>query len=431
MTNWNAPFRSKLTSSAANPINSRVVIPGSKSVTNRALILAAIAKTPSRLRKPLSSRDTDLMVKGLRALGCQIDEIKTNDGFDYQITPKKLTGPTQIQVGNAGTVMRFLPPIACLANGLIHFDGDARSHERPLAPVISALEQLGVSIEHDNKYRLPITINGSGEVKGGSVEIDASASSQFVSALLLLGPATKQGITVKHTGASLPSMPHIEMTIQMIRAFGGQVEVNKNSWSVKSGELVGQDLVIEPDLSNAAPFMAAAMICGGSVEIADWPKLTTQPGDQLRDIFKKMGAKIEQSNSGLKISGTGKIVGIDIDLHDVGELTPVIAALCALATGPSTLRGIAHLRGHETDRLAALVTEINKLGGKATETADGIHIEPAQLHGGQFATYSDHRMAMAGAVLGLAVADLVIEDIATTSKTLPDFANMWQEMVNA
>ena len=431
MTNWSAPFRSKLTSSAANPINSRVIIPGSKSVTNRALILAAIAKTPSRLRKPLSSRDTDLMVKGLRALGCEIDEIKTDDGFDYQITPKKLAGPTKIEVGNAGTVMRFLPPIACLANGLIHFDGDARSHERPLAPVISALEQLGVSIEHDNKYRLPITINGSGKVKGGLVEIDASASSQFVSALLLLGPATEQGITVKHTGASLPSMPHIEMTIQMIRAFGGQVEVSKNSWIVKSGELVGQDLIIEPDLSNAAPFMAAAMICGGSVEIVDWPKLTTQPGDQLRDIFKKMGAKIEISNSGLKISGTGKVIGIDIDLHDVGELTPSIAALACLADSPSTLRGIAHLRLHETDRLTALSTEINNLVGSVTEGPGELLIKPATLKSSHiFKSYEDHRMATAGAIIGLAVEGVVVENIETTKKTLPDFPGMWQGMLN-
>ncbi len=227
MTNWNAPFRSKLASAAANPLNSKISIPGSKSVTNRALILAAIAKTPSTLRKPLSSRDTDLMVKGLRSLGCGIEEIKTENGFDYQLAPVKLIGPTQIDVGNAGTVMRFLPPIASLANGLVYFDGDARSHERPLAPVISALEQLGISIEHSNKYRLPITINGSGKVKGGVVEVDASASSQFISALLLLGPATEEGITVKHIGSSLPSMPHIEMTIQMIEHLVGRLKLVK------------------------------------------------------------------------------------------------------------------------------------------------------------------------------------------------------------
>ena len=430
MTNWSAPFRGGLTS-VGEPVNAKITIPGSKSATNRALILAAIAKTPSRLRKPLSSRDADLMVKGLQSLGCKIDEIKTEQGFDYQITPQKLSGPTQIDVGNAGTVMRFLPPIASLATGLVHFDGDARSHERPLEPVIKALEQLGASIEHGNKYRLPLTINGSGEIKGGEVEVDASASSQFISALMLLGPATKNGLTIKNIGKTLPSMPHIEMTIQMLRQFGATVEVNENSWKVISGDLLGQDLTIEPDLSNAAPFMAAAMICGGSVEILDWPKSTSQPGDQLRDIYAKMGARIERSNEGLKISGSGTISGIDIDLHDVGELTPSIAAVAALASSPSTLRGIAHLRLHETDRLAALASEINNLGGDVTEGPGELLIKPSKLVASQiFKSYEDHRMATAGAIMGLAVKDLIVENIETTKKTLPDFPGMWQEMLN-
>ena len=430
MTNWSAPYRGGLTS-VGEPINAKITIPGSKSATNRALILAAIAKTPSRLRKPLSSRDADLMVKGLQSLGCKIDEIKTELGFDYQITPQKLSGPTQIDVGNAGTVMRFLPPIASLATGLVHFDGDARSHERPLEPVIKALEKLGASIKHGNKYRLPLTINGSGEIKGGEVEVDASASSQFISALMLLGPATKNGLTIKNIGKTLPSMPHIEMTIQMLRQFGATVEVNENSWIVKAGDLLGQDLTIEPDLSNAAPFMAAAMICGGSVEIIDWPKSTSQPGDQLRDIFAKMGAKVEQSREGLKISGSGNINGIDIDLHDVGELTPSIAAVAALASSPSTLRGIAHLRLHETDRLAALASEINNLGGDVTEGPGELLIKPAELVASQiFKSYEDHRMATAGAIMGLAVKDLIVENIETTKKTLPDFPGMWQEMLN-
>ena len=430
MTNWSAPFRGGLTS-VGEPVNAKITIPGSKSATNRALILAAIAKTRSRLRKPLSSRDADLMVKGLQSLGCKIDEIKTEQGFDYQITPHKLSGPTQIDVGNAGTVMRFLPPIASLATGLVHFDGDARSHERPLEPVIKALEQLGASIEHGNKYRLPLTINGSGEIKGGEVEVDASASSQFISALMLLGPATKNGLTIKNIGKTLPSMPHIEMTIQMLRQFGATVEVNENSWKVISGDLLGQDLTIEPDLSNAAPFMAAAMICGGSVEILDWPKSTSQPGDQLRNIYAKMGAKIERSNEGLKISGSGTISGIDIDLHDVGELTPSIAAVAALASSPSTLRGIAHLRLHETDRLAALASEINNLGGDVTEGPGELLIKPSKLVASQiFKSYEDHRMATAGAIMGLAVKDLIVENIETTKKTLPDFPGMWQEMLN-
>ena len=426
MTNWSAPYRGGLTS-VGEPVNAKITIPGSKSATNRALILAAIAKTPSRLRKPLSSRDADLMVKGLQSLGCKINEIKTEQGFDYQITPHKLSGPTQIDVGNAGTVMRFLPPIASLATGLVHFDGDARSHERPLEPVIKALEQLGASIEHGNKYRLPLTINGSGEIKGGEVEVDASASSQFISALMLLGPATKNGLTIKNIGKTLPSMPHIEMTIQMLRQFGATVEVNENSWKVISGDLLGQDLTIEPDLSNAAPFMAAAMICGGSVEILDWPKSTSQPGDQLRNIFAQMGAKIELTSTGLKVSGSGEINGIDIDLHDVGELTPAIAALASLAKSPTTLRGIGHLRLHETDRLAALANEINNLGGAVTEGPGELLIEPTKMVASQiFKSYEDHRMATAGAIIGLAVDGVMVENIETTRKTLPDFPGMWQ-----
>ena len=430
MANWKAPYRSGLTP-ASKPINAQITIPGSKSATNRALILAALAKTPSRLRRPLSSRDTDLMVKGLQSLGIEINVIKTKDGFDYEVVPNKMIGPASIDVGNAGTVMRFLPPIAALANGLIHFDGDARSHERPLAPVIKALEQLGVTIEHNDKYRLPLTINGAGKIIGGEVEVDASSSSQFVSALLLLGPATETGITVKHIGKSLPSLPHIEMTIQMLKTFGAKVEVGTNSWQVKPTDLIGQDLIIEPDLSNAAPFMAAAMICGGSVEILDWPEITSQPGDQLRNIFSKMGAKVERSELGLKISGTGKILGIDIDLQDVGELTPSIAAVAALAETESRLSGIAHLRLHETDRLSALATEINNLGGKISEGPGELSIKPTPLIVKQeFKSYEDHRMATAGAIIGLAVEGVVVENIETTKKTLPDFPGLWVEMLN-
>ena len=430
MSNWSAPFRSGLTA-ASKPISATVTIPGSKSATNRALILAALATTPSRIRKPLSSRDTDLMVKGLQSLGCKIEQIKTDQGFDYQVIPGKLTGPTQIDVGNAGTVMRFLPPIAALATGLIHFDGDERSHQRPIGPVLSALEQLGVSVEHNNKYKLPITINGAGKIKGGTVEIDASASSQFVSALLLVAPATQEGITIKNIGPSLPSAPHIEMTIQMLEKFGATVQRTASSWSVKPCQLIGQDLVIEPDLSNAAPFMAAAMICGGSVQVSDWPLSTTQPGDQLRSIFTKMGAKVELNASGLTITGSGKIDGIDIDLGDVGELTPSIAAIASLATTPSALRGISHLRLHETDRLSALANEINNLGGSVTEGPGDLIIKPGKMNASQiFRSYEDHRMATAGAIIGLAVEGVIVENIETTRKTLSDFPGMWQGMLD-
>jgi 3-phosphoshikimate 1-carboxyvinyltransferase len=417
---WPAPFRGQ------KPVTSRVTIPGSKSVTNRALILAAQADSPSTLRKPLISRDSELMSAGLQAMGITIT------GKDaWVVTPASLRGPAKIDVGNAGTVMRFLPPLAALAQGDISFDGDPRSYERPLGPVIKALEELGIEIEHEGRYSLPMVIKAKGSIPGGDLVIDASASSQFLSALLLVAPSMTNGITAQHRGGSLPSMPHIDMTVQMLRDFGAVVHVDKaaQNWRVEPGILRGQDLVIEPDLSNAAPFLSIAMVCGGSITIADWPKSTTQPGDQLRDIFTQMGAQVEFTTDGLTLTGRKAIHGIDIDLHDVGELTPSIAALAALADSPSHLRGIGHLRLHETDRLAALTREINSLGGNVVEEETALHITPAPLHGGTFHTYEDHRLATAGAVIGLVVPDVLIENVATTRKTLTDFPGLWNSLV--
>jgi 3-phosphoshikimate 1-carboxyvinyltransferase len=418
---WPAPFRGN------KPVHARVTIPGSKSVTNRALILAAQANSPSILHRPLISRDSELMSAGLQAMGISI----SGSEDAWTVTPAPLHGPAKVDVGNAGTVMRFLPPLAALAQGDIAFDGDPRSYERPLGPVIKALEELGIEIEHEGRYSLPMVIKAKGSIPGGELIIDASASSQFLSALLLVAPLMKNGITAQHRGGSLPSMPHIDMTVQMLRDFGATVHVDKDaqSWRVEPGTLQGQDLVIEPDLSNAAPFLSIAMVCGGSITISDWPQKTTQPGDQLRDIFTQMGASVEFTAEGLTLTGGSSIHGIDIDLHDVGELTPSIAALAALADSPSHLRGIGHLRLHETDRLAALTREINSLGGSVVEEETALHITPAPLHAGTFHTYEDHRLATAGAVLGLVIPDISVENIATTRKTLTDFPGLWNSLV--
>ena len=428
---WPAPFRGPV------PVNATVTIPGSKSVTNRALILAAQATSPSIIRRPLVSRDSELMSAGLVAMGLSIENGSDAQGDFWKVTPNFvdgknfLQGPAKIDVGNAGTVMRFLPPLAALAHGDIAFDGDPRSYERPLGPVIKALEDLGIEIEHEGRYSLPLVMKSQGTIPGGNLEIDASASSQFLSALLLVAPSMTHGITVKHVGGTLPSMPHIEMTVQMLRDFGATVSVDSanNTWRVEPGPLHGVDLVIEPDLSNAAPFISLAMVCGGSITIADWPKVTTQPGDQLREIFTAMGSSVEFVNGGLKVTGGSSIRGIDIDLHDVGELTPSIAALAALADSPSHLRGIGHLRLHETDRLAALTREINNLGGNVVEEETALHITPAPLHAGTFHTYEDHRLATAGAVIGLVVEGIEVENIATTRKTLTDFPGLWKSLL--
>ena len=422
---WPAPFR------GTKPVDAIVTIPGSKSVTNRALILAAQATSPSIIRKPLISRDSELMSAGLTAMGVGIESNSDSSGEYWIITPARLQGPAKVDVGNAGTVMRFLPPLAALAQGDIAFDGDARSYERPLGPVIKALEDLGIEIEHEGRYSLPMVMKSRGAIPGGALTIDASASSQFLSALLLVGPSMTNGITVKHSGGTLPSMPHIEMTVQMLRDFGATVTVDTaaQTWRVEPGQLNGVDLVIEPDLSNAAPFISLAMVCGGSITITDWPKKTTQPGDQLREIFTAMGSKVEFTDAGLKVTGGNSIHGIDIDLHDVGELTPSIAALAALADSPSHLRGIGHLRLHETDRLAALTREINSIGGNVTEEETALHITPVPLHSGVFHTYEDHRLATAGAVIGLAVDGIEVENIATTRKTLTDFPGLWKSLL--
>jgi 3-phosphoshikimate 1-carboxyvinyltransferase len=433
-TLWPAPV-------ATTAVDATVTIPGSKSVTNRALVLAALAGEPGWVRRPLRSRDSQLMADGLRALGVGIEEQVNNDcggtggGEAWRIIPTgTFTGPATIDVGNAGTVMRFLPPLAVLADGPVHFDGDPRSHERPQHGVIDSLRALGARIEDGGRGGFPLTVHGTGALDGGTVELDASASSQFVSALLLSGARYNQGVEVRNTGGPVPSLPHIRMTVDMLRLAGVQVDAPEDGgepdvWRVTPGALLGRDLVVEPDLSNAAPFFAAALVTGGRVTVRDWPKHTTQPGDQLRDLFTRMGGSCRFVDEGLEFTGTGTIHGIEADLHDVGELTPVIAAVAALADSESHLFGIAHLRLHETDRLAALAKEINELGGDVTDTADGLRIRPRPLRGGVFHTYEDHRLATAAAVLGLAVPGVLVENVATTAKTLPDFPAMWTELL--
>lgn len=403
-------------------------LPGSKSLTNRYLILAALADSPSRLRFPLRSRDTELMASAISALGARVEA----DGDDWVVTPAPLQGDVDVHCGLAGTVMRFVPPVAALASGPVRFDGDASARRRPMGTGLEALRGLGVEIEAEGDT-LPFTVHGTGRVEGGSITMDAGASSQFVSGLLLAGARFEQGITVHHTGSAIPSTPHILMTLEVLREAGVEVDQpTDSSWSVAPGPIGALDVVVEPDLSNAAAFLAAAMVTGGRVHVPDWPQETTQAGDAIRDIFDAMGGEVHLAQDGLTVLGPDVPHGLDVDLHDVGELTPVVAAVAALADSPSWLRGIAHLRGHETDRLAALATELGAVGAVVEVLEDGLHIVPAPVGArrpARLATYEDHRMAMAAAVLGLGVPGTVVEDIATTAKTLPGFAGMWEAMV--
>jgi 3-phosphoshikimate 1-carboxyvinyltransferase len=410
---------------AAGPVRARVPIPGSKSQTNRALVLAALADGPSGIERPLRARDTTLMVDALRTLGVSID-----DGDTWAVLPGPFQGGV-VETGLAGTVMRFVPPLAALADAPATFDGDDRARERPMWTLIEALRQAGVVVDDAGRGRLPFTVRGAGSVPGGKVEIDASVSSQFVSALLLSGARYDKGIEVVHTGGSRPvSAPHIEMTIDMLARTGVKVaRRNPTTWQVAAGPIHARDVVIEPDLSNAAPFLAAALVTGGEVTIPGWPSATVQPGDALRDLLARMGASVTLSEDGLTVRGAGTIAPLSADLRDVTELVTVIAALVALADGPSRLTGLAHMQGHETDRLSALRAELTRLGGEVVQSADVLEITPRPLSGGIWRAYEDHRMATAGAVLGLAVDGVEVDDIATTSKTLPDFPGMWTRML--
>ncbi|GAA4503170.1 3-phosphoshikimate 1-carboxyvinyltransferase [Actinoallomurus oryzae] len=411
---WSAPV-------AAGPVDALVTLPGSKSMTNRALILAALSDGESLVRRPLRSRDTLLMAGALRALGASVDDA----GADWRIVPGELRGPATVDVGLAGTVMRFVPPVAALATGEIRFDGDPYARKRPMGAILAALRILGADVDGD---ALPFTVRGTGAVPGGSVTIDASGSSQMVSGLLLAAPRYGKGAEVRHEGPPVPSGAHLTMTVRMLRDAGATVETEPDVWRVQPGRLRAGEIDIEPDLSNAAPFLAAALVSGGRVTVRDWPAETTQPGDELRHLLAAMGASVSYEDGDLTVRG-GAVHGIDVDLGDVNELTCVIAALAALADGPSRLRGIAHMRGHETDRLAALTTEINGLGGDVREHPDGLEIRPRPLHGGVFHTYDDHRMVMAGAVLGLGVPGVEVENLATVGKTLPEFGELWAEML--
>lgn len=427
---WNAPV-------ADQPVDALVRVPGSKSLTARWMLLAAAADEPSVLRGALVSRDTRLMRDALERLGAVFEVV---DG-SLHVTPLPPPGehpaePIEIHTGLAGTVMRFVPILAALHHGDVRFTGDDAALARPMDAVVQVLRQQGVEVtEHGEPGRLPLTVHGTGRLRGGRVEVDASASSQFVSNALLVAARGEQDLELVHVGEVLPSLPHIEMTLETLRQAGVEAShqvdpQGRHSWSVTHSAIRPVEVTIEPDLSNAGPFLAAALVTGGTIAVDDWPETTTQPGDSYRELLSRMGGEVWREDDSVCVRGTGRIRGIEADMSAVGELVPTMSALCALAETPSRLTGVAHLRGHETDRLKALATELSKLGARTVELEDGLEIHPGPLSGTVFESYEDHRMATAGAIIGLRVPDLRVVDIGTTQKTLPDFVGMWLSMLH-
>ena len=410
---------------SAGPLSATLVVPGSKSATARGYVLAALAEQPSVLTGVLDSRDTRLMRAALSGLGAGFAELPHGA---VRVTPPARFTPAPVQVGLAGTIMRFVPPIAALAEGASRFDGDAEAVARPVAPLLDGLVQAGVRIEHPAS--LPFVVHGTGGVRGGALRIDASASSQFVSGLLLAGARFEQGLDLRHEGGTLPSRPHIELTVAMLRARGVRVATpSENRWVVSPGPIAAKDETIEPDLVNAATFLAAPLIVGGSVTTA-WPAQSVQAAEAILDVLRALGGEVRLHDGRVTVTGTGRIAAADLELARTSELTCIAAALLSLADAPGSIRGVGHVRGHETDRLAALQSELNALGARVAQTADGLAIDPAPLHPGVWHTYADHRMAHAGALLALAVPGVELDDLTCTSKTLPDFPGLWQRMLS-
>lgn len=449
---WPAPL-------AEGPLDATVTIPGSKSLSNRFLILAALSTRPVHIRGLLCSRDTELMMSALQTLGVTCERHST-DGTDVTITPPAdgvFRGNTDVYCGLAGTVMRFVPPLVLFANGPVRFDGDEQAYARPMKPLLDGLCRLGAHVDyHGEEGHLPFTVIPPTSLgmsgRRAVVKIDSSASSQFISGLLLAASRLPNGLTLRHTGRKLPSLPHIRMTVEDINAAGGAVEMTqRGEWAVETRALaMAQEITVEPDLSNAAPFLGAALIASGSVSVPNWPAHTTQPGGLLPAILHRFGAEVtldgtsfneladcEEFNDRycgtltVRSDGTIRALG-ELDLSAAGEIAPSIAAIAVFADGPSALTGIGHLRGHETNRLEALVQEIERVGAHAHELADGIAINPVaqgQLHGAVMESYADHRMATFAAMLGLRIADIAIEDVQTTRKTIPDFTGLWTAML--
>jgi 3-phosphoshikimate 1-carboxyvinyltransferase len=450
---WAAP-------AAAGPVRARLAIPGSKSMTNRALVLAALADGPGTIAGPLHARDTLLMRAALTALGATITEYGQYDPGaagpppSWHVAPGWPETGASVDVGNAGTVLRFVPPVAALTGVRVEFHGDARAAQRPVAQILAALRELGAVIDDGGRGAVPFTVHGGGSLPGGAVTLDASASSQLVSGLLLAAPRFDKGAEIRHRGGRAPSAPHIAMTVAMLREAGAEVETwtresgspagVPDTWRVHSGAIGHHGVIVQPDLSNAVPFLAAALVTGGSVTIAGWPAVTAQPAGQILDLLAAFGASCtmvkEESErgmgrraggGGLTVTGTGRIRPVTADLGDFSESATVATALAALADGPSRLTGIGHMRRHETDRLAALAAEIGALGGDVSELPDGLEIRPRPLRasGQPFASYDDHRMVMAAAVLGLAVPGIEVENAATVAKTFPGFTRLWASML--
>jgi 3-phosphoshikimate 1-carboxyvinyltransferase len=417
---------------ASGPVSAAVRVPGSKSITNRALILAALAKARDgcRLTGALRSEDTEVMIASLRKLGFRVEEDWTASrllvsGHSHRLIPEP---NADLFVANSGTSMRFLAALVALGHGEFRLDGVARMRERPIEDLLAALRQLGADAASElGNGCPPIRVRARG-LTGGTIEMRANLSSQFLSAILMAGPFTRDGIEVRLVGP-LVSEPYIAMTLRMLRSWGAHVEQPAaDRYLVSAGlERELSEYTIEPDASAASYFFAIPAILGGRITVLDLPEESLQGDLRFVDALEQMGCRVKSCSSGVTVHG-GPLRGIDIDMNAISDTVMTLGAVACFAEGPTTIRDVAHIRHKETDRLAALATELRKVGAQVDEFADGLTITPGPTRGAIIDTYNDHRMAMSLALVGLRTPGVVIRDPGCVAKTYPGFWRDWQAL---
>ena len=410
--------------SCPGPVRGTIRPPGSKSITNRALVCAALARGTSRLSGVLDSQDTRVMAAGLGALGLRITADWDRGVVDVTGGAGSLpaTG-AQIDCAASGTTMRFLCAVCALGRGTYRLDGTARMRQRPIDDLLAALRALGVDATAESPGGCPpVTIRSDG-LPGGRAEVHGGTSSQFASGLALVAPCSATGLEIGFAGR-LVSLPYLEMTRRVMEAFGGRCGVvDDRTWHVPPGGYTARDFVIEPDASAASYFFAAAAITGGSVTVEGLSRRSMQGDVGFCDVLERMGCSVAWDEAGVgSITVSGRAArGIDVDMNAISDTVPTLAVVALFAAGPTTIRNVAHIREKETDRIGDLARELRRLGASVEECADGLRIDPRPLEAAAVATYDDHRMAMSLALAGLRMPGLRILDPACVGKTFPDY----------
>jgi 3-phosphoshikimate 1-carboxyvinyltransferase len=421
---------------AAGPIDATVAVPGSKSITNRALLVAALADGPSELTGALHSDDTRYMAAALNALGVPVETDEV--GARFVVQGGGGTFPVaagDLFVGNAGTAMRFLTAALPLGRGFYRIDGVPRMRQRPIQPLLGALRDLGADAASELGTGCPPVVVRAGGLPGGRCAMAGNASSQYFSALLLVGPYAARGIEVEVVG-DLVSKPYLPMTAAVMAAFGVAAELDTAAWrrlAVRPGQrYTGRAYAVEPDASNASYFFAAAAVTGGRVRVEGLGRRSTQGDLRFVDVLAAMGATVEETDAAVEVRGPagGRLRGVDLDLGAISDTAQTLAAIAPFAEGPTTIRGVAHARLKETDRVAAMATELRRLGQEVEEFPDGLRIVPRPLLPADVSTYDDHRMAMSFAVAALRAPGLRLRDPGCVAKTFPDFFQRLDALVD-